>query len=694
MKNLFASFIVIASISLFSCTKETQSIISETNEDFTGVLISDDTRTSLGDDGSTVWSDRDEVSIFKKNGYHQKYQVKRGGNTSAVLSYVHGSSKKGAALDHNYAVYPYSANHAIAQEVFNLDLSFLAEQTYTEGSFDNNKSVMVAKSDDTNLAFFNALSILRVKLCSEVPGDYSIKSITVTSATQPINGTATLDMSVSKQPAVFNSTAAENKSTTLVCSEAVMLTDENCNDTEGGHDFYILMPAATFPAKDLTIKIIGEDANGEDVVYEAQYPTELVLARSGITTIHHKFVADDWQGYIEPVVTVSTAQDLLAAIEDAENISTIVLTNDIDMQDIGLNRSNTTNWTPVGTSDAPFGANIDGQGFAIKNLTIANTDYAAFIAYAGENVTIKNLTLENVNISSNKHAAGVVCIANYDDLTIENVKVSGTITATSYAAGLVHNATNVVIKNCENAADVSAIRAGGIASWVTSGANISNVKNTGNITGSTGGASGIAHAFGGTIQNAVNEGTITSNGIEPASGIVGVQKAASSYEYCFNYGDVKSTKDDPNSSAAGILGQTPGTTATLSYCANYGDITAEQSYAAGIAYSLYGTITANYCYNEGAINGADGAGAIAPKAQYGTTDKALYCLNAGTISSSNGTIYQASNKNTSCFYYNNGELLSVGNDAPTTNADALSILNGGADSSFFIVNDGKIVVNN
>ena len=686
MKNLFASFIVIASISLSSCTKEVQSIIGETNEDFTATLISGDTRTSLDDNGNTVWSDADEVSIFKKSGYHQKYQVNEGGATSAVLSYANVSSEQGAALNLNYAVYPYSANHTIdAQGTLSLDLSYLAEQTYTEGTFENNKSVMVAKSDDNNLAFFNALSLLRVKLCSEVPGDYSIKSITVTSATQPINGTATLDMGVSKQPAIFNSTAAENKSTMLTCQKAVMLT-EACNDTEGGHDFYILMPAATFPANDLTIEIEGVDVNGNDVVYSAQYPAELKLVRSGITTIHHEFVATDWQGNIEPTTTVATAQDLLAAIENAENISTIELAGDIDLQGI--------DWTPVGTEDAPFSANIDGKGFSIKNLTIADPTLAAFIAYTGENVTIKNLTFEDVNISSsNGHAAGVVGENNYDDLVIDNVKVSGTINAKSYAGGIIFLAGGVEIKNCVNEATINAGFAGGIASFAYYGTEIYDVENTGNITGSAG-AGGIAFDFGGTMKNAVNKGVITSNGVAAAGGIACRQNAASKYEYCYNYGDVISIKDDPNASAAGILGLTPGSAATLNYCANYGNITAEQSYAAGIAYSLYGSVTANYCYNEGAINGADGAGAIAPKAQYGSTDKALYCLNAGTINSSNGTIYQASYTNTSCFYYNNGELLSVGNNAPTTNADALSILNGGADGTFFVESNGEIIVNN
>ena len=153
-----------------------------------------------------------------------------------------------------------------------------------------------------------------------------------------------------------------------------------------------------------------------------------------------------------------------------------------------------------------------------------------------------------------------------------------------------------------------------------------------------------------------------------------------------------STNDNANASAAGILGQTPGSAATFAYCANYGNITATNSYAAGIAYSLYGTINASYCYNHGNIDGADGAGGIAPKAQYGSGDKANYCLNSGTITSANGLTYQASNNNVECFYYSNGDLLNVSDNSVATSADALAALNSGADASFFEVENGKIVV--
>ena len=348
------------------------------------------------------------------------------------------------------------------------------------------------------------------------------------------------------------------------------------------------------------------------------------------------------------------------------------------------------NWAAIGTDEKPFCGTLNGNGKTIKNLTVSGTDYAAFIAYAGENAKIENLVLENVNINSTKHAAGVVCIAG-SGLTIENVTVSGEINAASYAGGIIHNVANVTIKNCENNANVTANRAGGIASWTTVGANIENVVNNGNITGNVG-ASGIAHGFAGTMKNAVNNGNITSNNLEAASGIAGVQKAASTYEYCYNYGNVTSTYDNANSSAAGILGQSAGSASTLKYCANYGNITAEGSYAAGIAYSLYGTINASYCYNAGTVNGADGAGAIAPKAQYGTNDKASYCLNAGSITSANGMVYQGSNNNTSSYYYDGDVLKNAKDNTEVSTNEALTVLNGGTDNSFFSVENGKICV--
>ena len=461
---------------------------------------------------------------------------------------------------------------------------------------------------------------------------------------------------------------------------------------------------------------VYDKANG--VIKSTEFSTDIPIERNHLTTLignvltsnttievtivdnfangitEEPFYQEAWDGtsVSEPVLdattqtyTITKASELAwLATADANDLSdkTIILAENIDL--------NNEPWTPIGTSTNMFTGSFDGNGKTIYNLAVGG-DNAALIAYADANAEVKNLTLESVNINSTKYAAAVVCNAEAG-MTIDNVKVSGTINATSYAAGICHNAEDVTITNCQNDASVTANRAAGIASWLT-GANtvIDNVVNNGDITGEWG-AAGIANRMEGAISNAVNNGEITSSKSEPASGVVCIILGACDFERCFNYGDVLSTMDNANASAAGILGQTPGANATFAYCANFGNITAENSYAAGIAYSLYGTITANYCYNHGEIRGADGAGGIAPKAQYGTGDKANYCLNAGDIISSNGLTYQASNNNVECFYYSNGDLLNVSDNSVATSADALALLNGGADANFFEVDNGKIVV--
>lgn len=376
-------------------------------------------------------------------------------------------------------------------------------------------------------------------------------------------------------------------------------------------------------------------------------------------------------------------QQMVAAGNDFEDVS-VELTQNIDLSVAG-------SWIPVGTSDAPFAGTFDGNGYTISNLTITDTESAAFIAYTGENAIVRNIVFENVNIdATTKYAAAVVCEAG-DNTSIENVKVlSGSISGTSYSAAIVFYMNNGSISGCENGATMMAAYAGGIACWVTN-STIDNVVNSGSVTATIGAAGISYHMSGSAIENAVNSGAVTSLGNMPAAGIVGVQGAAAVYEYCYNYGAIKTTSNNANSSAAGILGQAASKTATLNYCANYGTITSEQSYAAGIAYSLYGTIKAGYCYNEGAVSGADGAGGIAPKAQYGSNDTAACCLNAGTITSSDGITYQASNKNTSCYYYQSNQLYNM-NGSVVMPDEVLAILNGGEDNGFFQLDNGKIFV--
>ena len=324
------------------------------------------------------------------------------------------------------------------------------------------------------------------------------------------------------------------------------------------------------------------------------------------------------------------ADTLVESLENAVNGGEVVLLQDINLAG--------ANWTPIGSDSAPFKGVLNGNGKTISGLTVSDVDYAALIYVADNGAVIKNLNLANVNISANKYAAGVVVHAEHN-ATIENVTVSGNIYGKSYAGGIAMDSYAITLTNCVNNATVTAQRAAGIIAWTDEASVIDNCVNNGDITGAVG-ASGIANRFVGTMSDSTNNGDITANGNEPAGGLVSIQNGSSTYVNCVNYGDVKSTADNANASAAGILGQNPGSASTLTNCSNYGDITAEQSYAAGIAYGMYsGGIVANYCYNEGDVFGGDCAGGISPKPQYGAVSTANYCVNKGQVTS-NGQVYE------------------------------------------------------
>ena len=358
-------------------------------------------------------------------------------------------------------------------------------------------------------------------------------------------------------------------------------------------------------------------------------------------------------------------------------------------------------WTPVGTLDAKFNGVFDGQNNKIENLKIDSEGAVAMFAYVGEAAAFKNVTLENVDIKSARNAAGLL-FCNYKDasaaynggnLLIENVTVSGNIECPNYAAGIAFDLANVTMKNCVNNANVVAGASAGLVAWIEKNGVVEDCVNNGNIFGGTT-AAGIANRFGGSMKNVTNNGEITAEGPMPAAGIVAVILTTSTYDYCYNYGKVVSKYNGANASAAGILGQAPSTSnkPTLNYCANFGEIVAEQSHASGIFYSLYGAATANYCYNAGVVTGADGAGAIAAKPEFSGSNSINYCLDGGVATATAAINAKGKNVYTSCYYYNNGELLNVADNAVADADAALAVLNGGADADFFAVENGVIVV--
>ena len=325
MKKLFLGSLAFAAMALTSCSEENEALLNNTFEVFTGEIVTSESRTSLGSDNSVLWSDDDAINLFKKTGYYQKYKVKQGGSTTASFVYD-DVNVTGNTLDQHYAVYPYSVNNTISGQTITVDLSTLANQTYTEDSFEEGKAVMVAKSETTNLPFKNALSVIRVNLNIGGPViDATVSSIKITSADKALTGMATVDMSQEKQPAVV---AADG-------GKVITLTAPNVKLSKEMTPFYIMFPAGNYAENELTVEVTAV-INGERKVCEFPLPA-VEIKRSMIKTLEKTFDDDEeWTGSTEgdelivPNV-VSTPEELAALLTaDKKNIS-VELANDIDL---------------------------------------------------------------------------------------------------------------------------------------------------------------------------------------------------------------------------------------------------------------------------------------------------------------------------------------------------------------------------
>lgn len=213
----------------------------------------------------------------------------------------------------------------------------------------------------------------------------------------------------------------------------------------------------------------------------------------------------------------------------------------------------------------------------------------------------------------------MAAVAYYaEGATIENVQVlSGSIDATSYAAGIIFEGYDMTIKNCVNDAEITSdFSASGIGAWIYD-ATVDGCENNGDVIGGDR-AGGICANFSGTMTNCVNDGDVVCTGGMPAGGIIGVLGGVTTIENCTNNGDVTNSGTNQwNSSAAGILAQTPNAKVTITSCVNNGDITSEKSWAAGIGVSLYGGITADGCSNTGIIQGTKTADVVDAKGMFG-----------------------------------------------------------------------------
>ena len=153
-------------------------------------------------------------------------------------------------------------------------------------------------------------------------------------------------------------------------------------------------------------------------------------ADAAVDTWDGTSVETGWYSDGSPEFTIDSAAELAGLaqlVNQGNNFSgkTVTLAADIDLDN--------KEWTPIGTSDAPFNGIFNGDNFTISNMYInkgfsntVNNSYVGLFGLTNSPAVIKNLVFENVDIQGSLYV-GTVVGYGFTGSEISNVTVKGDI---------------------------------------------------------------------------------------------------------------------------------------------------------------------------------------------------------------------------------------------------------------------------
>ncbi|HWS43128.1 MAG TPA: S-layer homology domain-containing protein [Pseudoflavonifractor sp.] len=198
------------------------------------------------------------------------------------------------------------------------------------------------------------------------------------------------------------------------------------------------------------------------------------------------------------------------------------ISSQAELEEIGLSGSYkltgdivlTGEWTPIGSSTAPFTGTLDGNGYTISGLDISagNATYQGLFAKVGTDGAIQDLTVEGT--------------------------ISSSQTSNAFIGGIAGQVQGGSIVNCVSKVGIDAKgnKIGGVAgdatgtSVFTGCANLGSINAKGMSGGVIGGMSGTANI---SIKNCYNTGMVTATGTN-YGGIVGYATGTVTIENCYN----------------------------------------------------------------------------------------------------------------------------------------------------------------
>ena len=241
----------------------------------------------------------------------------------------------------------------------------------------------------------------------------------------------------------------------------------------------------------------------------------------------------------------------------ADNVEVIDLKDFCHAEDVSQNLKELS-WVPIGTANKPYQGTFDGNNKTITNLYIktktAQNDVGFFCMTRGatiQDLIFDNAKVENVSTTYTKAlCTGILAGYAYADTNspshIKGIKTTKncTVIGQNDTGGIVGNASNINLENCENRSSVKGESyVGGIAGdysyknikRCTNYGTVETVKNNSQRTGGI-----IGYANGTSIEDCANYGKLTSKGWY-YGGIAGEMRGNSSIQNVFSYGDMTYT---------------------------------------------------------------------------------------------------------------------------------------------------------
>ena len=208
----------------------------------------------------------------------------------------------------------------------------------------------------------------------------------------------------------------------------------------------------------------------------------------------------------------------------------------------------TGEWTPIGSSTAPFTGTLDGNGYTISGLDISagNATYQGLFAKVGTDGAIQDLTVEGTISSSQTSNAFIGSIAGQvQGGSIVNCisKVRINAATAKKIGGIAGDATGAsTFTGCANLGAITASQyGGGIIGGMSGTPNISitNCYNTGAVATSSSNCGGLIGYTTGTvtIQNCYNAETGVRSGTNSGA-LVGFLNSTSAAKNSYWLGDV------------------------------------------------------------------------------------------------------------------------------------------------------------